>query len=58
VRSGHPAHAAFTIRSTDGTAHAVEVSAFPILTAHGSQGAIAVFWPCGDGNAQSNGTGA
>jgi PAS domain-containing protein len=45
VRSGHPAHAALTIRSTDGTAHSVEASAFPILTAHGSQGAIAIFWP-------------
>lgn len=53
VRSGHPAHAAFTIRSTDGTAHSVEVSAFPILTAHGSQGAIAIFWPTA-----ANGNGA
>jgi hypothetical protein len=58
VRSGHPAHADLEIRSTDGALHEVEVSAFPILTAHGSQGAIAVFWPSGDGNAQSNGTGA
>ena len=56
VRSGHPAHAAVTIRSTDGAAHTVEVSAFPILTAHGSQGAIAVFWPtapAADGNGVS-----
>jgi len=45
IRSGRPAHAELTIRSTDGTQHAVEASAFPILTAHGSQGAIAVFWP-------------
>lgn len=45
VRSGRPAHAEFEIRSTDGAAHVVEASAFPILTAHGSQGAIAVFWP-------------
>ena len=58
VRNGHPAHADLEIRSTDGALHEVEVSAFPILTAHGSQGAIAVFWPSGDGNAQSNGTGA
>src|SRR6478752_8177244 len=34
VRSGRPAHAEFTIRSTDGANHAVEASAFPILTAH------------------------
>jgi PAS domain-containing protein len=45
VRAGRPAHAEMTVRSTDGTEHEVEVSAFPILTAHGSQGAIAVFWP-------------
>ena len=36
-----------TIRSADGALHEVEASAFPILTAHGSQGAIAVFWPSG-----------
>jgi len=53
VRAGRPAHAELTVRSTDGTQHEVEVSAFPILTAHGSQGAIAVFWP-----ALRNGNGA
>jgi hypothetical protein len=53
IRSGRPAHAELTIRSADGAAHAVEVSAFPILTAHGSQGAIAVFWPV-----QAGGNGA
>ena len=46
VRNGRPAHADFEIRSTDGTRHTVEASAFPILTAHGTRGAIAVFWPC------------
>ena len=45
VRAGRPAHAEMTVRSTDGTEHDVEVSAFPIQTTHGSQGAIAVFWP-------------
>lgn len=45
VRNGRPAHAEFAIRSTDGVSHEVEASAFPILTAHGSRGAIAVFWP-------------
>jgi len=54
VRNGRPAHADFDIRSTDGALHNVEVSAFPILTAHGSQGAIAVFWPA----AGPNGDGA
>jgi len=45
VRNGRPAHAEFAIRSTDGVSHSVEASAFPILTAHGTRGAIAVFWP-------------
>jgi PAS domain-containing protein len=53
VRNDRPAHADFRIRSTDGALHNVEVSAFPILTAHGSQGAIAVFWP-----ARASGNGA
>jgi PAS domain-containing protein len=52
VRRGRPAHSTFEIRSTDGALHTVEVSAFPILTQHGSQGAIAVFWP-----AATNGAG-
>lgn len=55
VRSGRPAHAVLTIRSADGAEHSVEASAFPILTAHGSQGAIAVFWPL---QASANGNGA
>ena len=45
VRDGRPAHASFGVRAFDGQVHAVECSAFPILTAHGSQGAIAIFWP-------------
>jgi hypothetical protein len=53
VRNGHPAHADFEIRSADGARHTVEASAFPILTAHGSQGAIAIFWPT-----ETNGDGA
>lgn len=47
VRNDRPAHAEFEIRSTDGARHRVEASAFPILTAHGSRGAIALFWPTG-----------
>lgn len=45
VRRGRPAHACFGVRAFDGAVHEVECSAFPILTAHGSQGAIAIFWP-------------
>jgi PAS domain-containing protein len=54
VREGRPAHAEYVIHSTDGASHAVEVSAFPILTAHGSQGGIAIFWPS---KASDNGAG-
>jgi PAS domain-containing protein len=45
VRNGRPAHATFEIRSVDGQLHTVEASAFPILTPHGTHGAIAIFWP-------------
>ena len=48
VRSGRPAHVSFHVRATDGTDLAVEASAFPILTAAGSRGAIGVFWPTGE----------
>ena len=59
VRSGRPAHAELTIRSTDGAEHRVEASAFPILTAHGSRGALAMLWPSeGDERgARENGAG-
>jgi hypothetical protein len=49
VRAGRPAHATFGVRAFDGRVHEVECSAFPILTAHGSQGAIAIFWPVEEG---------
>jgi PAS domain-containing protein len=49
VRGGRPAHASFGVRAFDGQVHAVECSAFPILTAHGSRGAIAIFWPVEEG---------
>jgi PAS domain-containing protein len=58
VRQGQPAHASFAIRSTDGTTHAVEASAFPILTAHGSRGAIAIFWPATGASANGHGVGS
>jgi PAS domain-containing protein len=49
VRAGRPAHASFGVRAFDGQVHAVECSAFPILTAQGSQGAIAILWPVEEG---------
>jgi PAS domain-containing protein len=45
VRAGRPAHATFGVRTFDGRVQMVECSAFPILTAHGSRGAIAILWP-------------
>lgn len=48
VRRGRPAHASFGVRAFDGQVHAVECTAFPILTAHGSQGGVAIFWPVED----------
>jgi PAS domain-containing protein len=67
VRDGRPAHASFGVRAFDGQVHAVECSAFPILTAHGSRGGVAIFWPVEEdlpadaltaaaGAADSNGT--
>lgn len=52
IRDGRPAHATLAIRSIDGAAHTVEATAFPILTAHGSQGAIALFWPVSPNGAE------
>jgi PAS domain-containing protein len=49
VRAGRPAHGTFDVRAFDGRVHPVECSAFPILTAHGSQGAIAIFWAAEEG---------
>jgi PAS domain-containing protein len=45
VRQGRPMHSRLRIRSADGVQHEIEVSALPILTAHGSRGGIAFFWP-------------
>lgn len=49
VRAGRPAHETFGVRAFDGQVHPVECSAFPILTAHGSRGAIAILWPVEEG---------
>ena len=49
IREGRPAHSELRIRSADGVEHEIEVSALPIVTAHGSRGGIAFFWPSGEG---------
>jgi PAS domain-containing protein len=53
LRDGRPAHARFTIRSTDGSEHAIEASALPISGSvnQGRSGAIVIFWPEADGAA-------
>lgn len=51
IRKGRPAHETFQIRSSDGHHHTIEASAFPILTPHGSRGAITIFWPIAEGAA-------
>ena len=58
VRKGRPAHSVMRIRSADGANHRIEASAFPILTAHGSRGAIAVFWPVDPNGAPAEANGA
>ena len=49
LRGGRPSHARFHIRSLDGGEHEIEVSAMPIITADGARGALAIFWPIGEG---------
>jgi PAS domain-containing protein len=45
LRRGRPAHHRFRIQSLEGGAHEIEVSAIPIVTAEGTRGAMAIFWP-------------
>ncbi len=45
LRNGSPAHAGLRIRAFDGAEHDIEVSALPIVSAEGSRGAMAFFWP-------------
>ena len=44
LREGRAVHDSFRIRAVDGAEHDIEVSAMPIQTSGGSQGAMAVFW--------------
>jgi PAS domain-containing protein len=52
LRQGRPAHSTFRIRSLDGNDHQIEVSAMPILATGGARGAMAIFWPFEDREAQ------
>jgi PAS domain-containing protein len=49
LRDGRPCHAEYSIRSTNGDEHEIEVSALPIVAPEGRQGAIVVFWPTDGG---------
>ena len=44
LREGRAVHDNFRIRAADGADHDIEVSALPIQTTEGQQGAMAVFW--------------
>jgi PAS domain-containing protein len=52
LREGLPANGRFHVRRSDGDLLMVEVSALPLVTAQGFQGAIVVFWSPGDGDAE------
>lgn len=45
LRDGLPANGRFHVRLRDEDLIEVEVSALPLVTAHGFQGAVVVFWP-------------
>ena len=44
LREGLPANGRFSVRLEEGDLVPVEVSALPLVTANGFQGAIVVFW--------------
>ena len=44
LREGRAVHDDFHIRAADGADHHIEVSAMPLQTTGGQQGAMAVFW--------------
>lgn len=44
LREGRAVHDRFRIRAVDGAEHDIEVSAMPIQTTGGQQGAMAIFW--------------
>jgi PAS domain-containing protein len=49
LREGLPANGRFHVRVRTDDLVEVEVSALPLVTAHGFQGALVVFWRAGDG---------
>ncbi|MGH2937356.1 MAG: hypothetical protein ACRDPE_04460 [Solirubrobacterales bacterium] len=45
LRTTRPTHGSFGVRGFDGRMHAVESTAFPLVGAHGTEGALSIFWP-------------
>lgn len=45
LRTTRPTHGSFGVRGFDGRVHAVESTAFPLIGAHGTEGALSIFWP-------------
>jgi PAS domain-containing protein len=44
VSEARPAHAPMRIEAADGSAHEIEVTAFPVVGRAGQSGALAIFW--------------
>ena len=57
LREGLPANGHFRVRAKDGEMLEVEVSALPLVTAYGFEGAIVVFWRSSDGEPPAGGDG-
>ena len=63
LRTTRPTHGSFGVRGFDGRVHDVESTAFPLVGAHGTEGALSIFWPvdgtsAGGTAANSNGASA
>jgi PAS domain-containing protein len=55
LRDGLPANGRFRVRAQDGEMLDVEVSALPLVTVYGFEGAIVVFWRSDDGRGPTGG---
>jgi PAS domain S-box-containing protein len=53
VQSGRPGFARMVITSADGSARQIEVTAFPIMGSSEQEGALAIFWPVDEDEAES-----
>ena len=58
LRTTRPTHGSFGVRGFDGRVHDVESTAFPLVGAHGTEGALSIFWPVDGTSAGTNGAAA